>query len=655
MELKRIATSYVRSEAPTCRRFAAAFITAVIVTAMMVVSAPTRAQTPIPSAENSRKNLAMALRAVRPVMRDDPQRAIEMLHSLERQYPHNTQVLNLLGETFQVNSQIDSAIAVYKRCHSANPNDIRSGAALGTLYMKNDQRRMGEAVFTDLITRTKGSINTYRMIGSSLSRNRFYDQALAMYEEGRRVNNGNYILTLDIAHLHRSMGDLSGALEEYTQLINTSPKHQKLARDRILELLRDPRAETDPLLEQLAAAAAVESPYRRSVLEALALAYLECGMIEKALEAALAAEQIGPSDGKVLFSLADKTVAEYRRQPYEEKGRYFDMALRAIDTFITGHPKSPQLPRAKLMLVDLLVDLSAGRVESAGGIALDTAMANALEALDWTIETFPGTDHAEQAYLKKGDVVFRLKKKPEEAAIIYKEGMSTSRFYRTAFAERLGRLYLVIGDYENANRYFSQLIGQKDQELQEAGVFYTGLLLSITGGYESARDTLTTLAEGNPASQFTNDAIRLAWIIEEGLQGDQRILGRYIDALKFEVAEDTTRALAALADIVEKPRETPLRSRALFRTGELYQASEKDDEALAAYEQFIRDYPADTRVPDVHRRIAQVYEVGLGNAALALEKYEDILMSYPHYIFLDEVRADVTRLRNQTGAGDDSS
>ncbi len=623
---------------------------------MSAVTPVAFAQAPkVMTPDTQKKNLSTAIRVIRPMMRDDPESAIRMLHDLERQYPYNAQVLNLLGETFQVSGQIDSAIAVYKRCHTAKPNDIRSGAELGTLYIGNDQRQKGDAVFADMITRTKGSINTYRTIATALSRNRFYDQALRMYEEGREVNNGNYILTLDIAHLRRTMGDFNGALDEYVYLINTSPKHQRLAKDRILELIRDPRVGPESLLDQLAEAAAVESPYRPAILETLALAYLEKGMIEKALAAALEAETIGPSDGKVLFSLADKTVAEYHRQPYEDRPRYFDMALRALETFITGHPKSPQLPRAKLMLVDLLVDLALGRVESAGGIELETATITALEALDWMIESFPGTDHAEQAYLKKGDVVFRLKKQPEEAALIYKEGMSKSRFYPTTFAERLGRLYLVIGDYENAERYFVQLINQKDQELKEAGVFYTGLLLSITGEYEAARDTLTSMAEGNPASQFTNDAIRLSWVIEEGLQGDQKVLGRFIDALKYEVAEDTTKALGALGDVVARPVETPLRSRALFRMGQLYQGSEKSKDALGAFEAFVRDYPTDTRVPDAHRKIAQVYEYGLGDTALALEKYEDILLSYPHYIFLDEIRADVTRLRNQIGATDDSS
>jgi tetratricopeptide (TPR) repeat protein len=154
-----------------------------------------------------------------------------------------------------------------------------------------------------------------------------------------------------------------------------------------------------------------------------------------------------------------------------------------------------------------------------------------------------------------------------------------------------------------------------------------------------------SLAEGNPASQFANDAIQLAWVIEEGLQGDQKVLDSYIDALEFEVADDTTAAVKELASIVAKPAHTPLRSRALFRIGELYQASGALDEAMKTYDAFVREYPTDIRVPDAQRRMGQVYEHGYGNTDLALKKYEDILLTYPHYIFLDEVREDVTRLR----------
>jgi tetratricopeptide (TPR) repeat protein len=288
-------------------------------------------------------------------------------------------------------------------------------------------------------------------------------------------------------------------------------------------------------------------------------------------------------------------------------------------------------------------------VDAQSSLALETATEKAIEALDWVIASYPGTDHMEEAYLKKGDVVFRVKRQPDEALEIYKLGLSRAKFYPTAFAERLGRLYLVTGDYDNAQAYFSRLIGQPSEELREAGVFYTGFLLSVKGEYQTARDTLVSLAEGNPASQFTNDAIQLSWVIEEGLQGEKKILDHYISGLRFEVADDTTAAIEEYSAILAYEIETPMRARALFRTGELYQGAGPPDRALNAFESFVRDYPADTRVPDAHRRIGQIYERDLGNVELALAKYEDILLTYPHYIFLDEVRADVIRLREQAG------
>ena len=115
------------------------------------------------------------------------------------------------------------------------------------------------------------------------------------------------------------------------------------------------------------------------------------------------------------------------------------------------------------------------------------------------------------------------------------------------------------------------MILASDQEMHEAGIFYTGLLLGFTGEYEAARDTLSGLAEANPASQYTNDAIYLAWEIEEGLQGEQRFLGLYLAALHAEIAADTSEAVADLVQITSQPPETPLRSRSILKLGDMYQ------------------------------------------------------------------------------------
>jgi tetratricopeptide (TPR) repeat protein len=371
--------------------------------------------------------------------------------------------------------------------------------------------------------------------------------------------------------------------------------------------------------------------------------------LELALEMALAADESGQGDGGVLFNLANQTVEEYKRLEMPESVRYFDLAVRSLDAYLERYPNSPQVPRAKLMLIDLLVDLAAGRVRGHAAVPLETATQRSLDALDWLITSFPGTDYAEQAYLRKGDVVFRIQHRPEEALKIYKEGMRTARFFRTSFAERLGRVYLIIERYDEATAHFTTLVRSDNQELRETGVFYSGLLLCFTGQYESARDTLTALAENNPSSQFTNDAIEMGWIIEEGLQGQQDILKRYVAALRSELAQDTTRVVADLKFIAAHNAETPLRARSLIKLGEVYEGQGSHEQAIASLEVFIEDYPKHQQLPEVYHKIGRIYEVGYGNPEVALEKYEDILLLFPHYMFLNEVRSDVTRLRKTKG------
>jgi tetratricopeptide (TPR) repeat protein len=517
------------------------------------------------------------------------------------------------------------------------------------IFVQRKEEDQAQEVFRELLSRTEHGVNTYRTIGSTLSRHGYFDLALRYYEEGRRRNNNNYILTLDLAYLYKTMGNYEESLAEYLFLIETAPRQHRLARTKILELVREPNADQAAMLTMLEESARQKAPYRGQVLAVLATAYLERGFLESALEAALQAEEKGGANGDVLFRLADQTLKEYERLPDTEKPAYFDLALRSLEAYLDGYPASAHVPRAKLMLIDLLVDLASGRVQGGPDMEIDAAVEKSLEALDWLIESFPGTEHAEQAYLKKGDVVFRLQKDPQEALEIYKIGMRRARFYPTAFAERLGRVYLIIEEYDTARTHFATLIRSSSEELRETGIYYSGLMLGFQRQYETARDTLTGLAEENPSSQFTNDAIYVAWIIEEGLQGEQHVLHKYMGGLKAELAGDTTAVISGMREITKLPDDTPLRPRALIKLGEMYHGSGRYQLAIDIYEQFVLEYPHDQELPDVQRKIGLVYEHGYGNTELALKKYENILVAYPHYLFLDEVRADVTRLRGSTG------
>ena len=271
-------------------------------------------QAPASVEPDVRRDLASALRVARPLVRDDPQRAIKMLEALNEEYPTNSQVLVLLGEAHRVTGDTEAARQAYEKCLGFHPMHLQAGAALGLLYIQDGDTKSADATYDDLLERTQHGVNTYRNIASTLSRNGYVDLALRYYEEGRAKNKGNYILVLDIAYVHRSMGNHKQALIEYLQVIETSPKQHRLVKARITALLRDRAVDQDELTEALEADVGRNAPNRGVVMEILATTYLDRGMLESALNMAIQADEATSTDGAVLFRLAELGVNQYRRQ-----------------------------------------------------------------------------------------------------------------------------------------------------------------------------------------------------------------------------------------------------------------------------------------------------------------------------------------------------
>ena len=69
------------------------------------------------------------------------------------------------------------------------------------------------------------------------------------------------------------------------------------------------------------------------------------------------------------------------------------------------------------------------------------------------------------------------------------------------------------------------------------------------------------------------------------------------------------------------------------------------DRAVTSLKRFLNEYPSEDLRPDVQRQIAAIYEFGYESYDRALREYENVLLTYPDYAFLDEVREDVRRLR----------
>jgi len=259
---------------------------------------------------------------------------------------------------------------------------------------------------------------------------------------------------------------------------------------------------------------------------------------------------------------------------------------------------------------------------------------------------FGGSDLAERAYIARGDVLLLKLKRPDAALESYRAGAVNTRSLGGEFAGRIARVFIGTGRTRDAETYLASLSRANNTELAQAGQYYTGLYLATQQKYDMARDTLTSLAEGAPSSAFTNDAIETAWVIEEGLMLKSPSLDDFMAADKASMIGDTTAVISKLQTIAAREAHDPLRPRALHRLGLVFFDQGSYDAALATLQSYLKDYPKDDDCAGVTRDIGRVYEVGLGRYADALKEYERILMEYPEYAMLDDVRRDVQRVRS---------
>jgi tetratricopeptide (TPR) repeat protein len=592
------------------------------------------------------------------VMRQDPRKALDMLKELNDKYPGQALVMVRLGQIYQSVGKSDSARVLFQQCLEKNRGDMEAGKSLIMLHYSSGEDRQAETLSERLIIDNNHSMGAYRMVGSALMESGKYEDALDLFRTGRTRSDIHYRLTLQIAELERTLGDYREALSEYFNYVERFPQNYKVVKIKMMDLFNEigwdtttssasnPQQESATMLLQQAEHRAQNSQKAgREIYDILSGVYLTLDLLEKSLEAALVADHHQMEDGETLRSLAADLRSRYLTKQREDKLRYFDLALRAMEAYVERHPRSLHVPSVEFHRAALFADAGSGFIPAITGAEREEFYNKAIEGLDKIVEQYQGSEEAALASLKKGDMIFEVRRLPAEALAVYQRGLRGAGGSRQAFVQRIGMMHIVLEEYDVALKHFQRYIRTDSEGLRETGIYYTGVIFGFTGQYDAARDTLTGLARQNPASPYTNDAIELAWIIEEGRQKDETLLSVYLQSIHAELAHDTTGVVENLNEIVRQGPGAALHSRALFRLGEVNAQMGDYEKAMDYLQRFLSDYPKHDLRPDVHRAIARVYEYGYDDEELALEEYKHILLMYPGYIFLDEVRKDIGRLQ----------
>lgn len=580
----------------------------------------------------------------------NPQAGLAMLRQLNARYPGRDDILARLGYGMQVVGNADSAAVYYRAALEANPLNLDAGKSLGSIYFSQGKEREAMQVFDRLLEANNYSMGAYKMVAAALRDLGRVDDAISILEQGRGKSKRNAALSLEIANLYRQSGDPKRAMDEYFAYASGDARTYRFAREKMLEVLQDAGRDEAAIVAYLKTRADAKSAGTFAAADVLAAYYLQKGQLESSLEMALRADEDQASDGATLLVLTDEAMARADTQPRNARARYLDLALRASESYVKNHENAPGLDRAMFALAGIYTEYGSGANPALTAADRTAYLERAVAQYADISKRFGGSDLAERAYIERGNVLLLKLKRPDAALDAYRSGAVNARRLGGEFAGCIARVYIGTGRDKEAANYLSSLSRAGNADLAQAGQYYTGLYLATQKKYELARDTLTSLAEGAPSSAFTNDAIETAWVIEEGLMLKSGSLDDFVAAEKSAMVGDTTAMVTKFQSIAAREVHDPLRPRALHRLGLVFFDRGSYDAALATLQGYLKDYPKDDECPAVTRDIGRVYEVGLGRYQEALKEYEQILLSYPEYAMLDDVRRDVQRVRTIVGS-----
>lgn len=110
---------------------------------------------------------------------------------------------------------------------------------LGEAYILTDRKEKAIQLWNQLIDLQKTNVSMYRLVASSMIRQRLYDEAIEIYQKALKNINGQYYLYLDIANLYKSRLDMKNAVQNYLNYYEKYPKQKLYFQNQILNLTKD--------------------------------------------------------------------------------------------------------------------------------------------------------------------------------------------------------------------------------------------------------------------------------------------------------------------------------------------------------------------------------------------------------------------------------
>ena len=219
-----------------------------------------------------------------------------------RTNPDNAETHNNMGTILYKEGKLDNAILHYKEALRTRPDYIDAMYNLGDVLYKKGRLDAAGDHYSGILRIDPNHINAHKRLGVILAGQMKYNNAIAHFKEVLRIGPEDADAHYNIGLIMNLQGRIEVSIFEYLEALRLRPNMLE-ALDNLAWIYatsKDPKyrnaAEAVRLAEKACGLSTREQPLR---LDALAAAYAEAGLFEKALHTAQKAIEIAYSGGQL--------------------------------------------------------------------------------------------------------------------------------------------------------------------------------------------------------------------------------------------------------------------------------------------------------------------------------------------------------------------
>ena len=511
---------------------------------------------------------------------------------------------------------------------------VKYHADLGQVLYQDGDREGAMRLWQGLLSRFADQKAAYTYVANAMISNRLYDEAIDVYLNGRHHFDSDGVFVFELANLYVIRLKLKEATQEYLKQLAKNPNQFSYVESRLVNYTKDP----DQARQVVAVLQEYLSKHKESFLgrKLLANLYLRMQDFDGALR------QFKLLEGQKAIRQKQKDVSGQHLYFFAEKAlnaKKFAYAEDAYELILENYPKSPYRPRALFGLA--LAKQQRGKPTEA------------LQRFQQVLQIDDKSSWAREALFHIGDIYFKDLFEIDKALDTY--NLLLNRYPRekktpeTLF--RIGDCYAAKGDLGNAEYAYKRAVAAAVPKSPyiDQGRFKMAYLQFLQAEYDSALTSLNKITQEldspNVDQSFVNDAFELSFLIEENQADSSGALAAYAEARKLRMQHRDQEAIAALKHIILAFPQAEIVDETLVELGNI---EAERGEYLAAIDYFktlLTEHGESVYNAQAQKRIAEIYETGLGDNDKAFAAYENVLINYPGSLYVEEVRRKLRELQ----------